>query len=383
MKHPAATLAALLLALPLVGCQQRPSPPTAETPPFVFRQLQLRQRDPQGRLAWELSSPEARYDLSRKLARTRHLQGLIYAKGQRVYRLSASRGVVLNDGDVVLLEGPLRLERLGKDPLVVSALRLRWYPRRGWMELDRQLVASQKQLRFTAQRARFDVRRDRLDLEGQPRLVDQGQPRVEITLKHVRWWAKSGELQGDGPVRGWRVSSDGGRQELFSPSLGGNSERQELVLHAPVRLLDAGQKAQVRAGLTKILVAQRIVSSDQPFQGSRGPARVSGGAFQLLSSSTTVVLPRGCDLRQAGDQLTADRCSWNWTTEAIQATGRVILRRPSQGLITRAQQLDGRVGADGMVVLRQPAGSVSTTVRIPAKPRAGRRPTPARPPIQL
>ncbi|MFM9099876.1 MAG: LPS export ABC transporter periplasmic protein LptC, partial [Cyanobium sp.] len=58
--------------------------------PFVFRELNLRQQDDQGRPLWEISSPETRYDLSRRIAQTRQLTGILYRNGQPLYRLTAS-----------------------------------------------------------------------------------------------------------------------------------------------------------------------------------------------------------------------------------------------------------------------------------------------------
>ena len=69
------------LPLLLLGCQTqdaREEPPQ----PFVFRSLNLRQKGTDGLPLWELSSPEARYDLGRRVAQARDLSGTIYPKGQ-------------------------------------------------------------------------------------------------------------------------------------------------------------------------------------------------------------------------------------------------------------------------------------------------------------
>ena len=112
----------------LVGCGTQVS---KEEPaqPFVFRSLNLRQKDSSGLPLWELTSPEVRYDLGRRVAQARDLRGTIYAKGQALYRITASSGTVINDGEVVQLEGPTRLQRLGPKPFVVTSTRVRWYPK--------------------------------------------------------------------------------------------------------------------------------------------------------------------------------------------------------------------------------------------------------------
>ena len=80
---PIPLLLAALFALPaLAGCQRRPPPPEEGSMPFVFRSLNLRQQDRQGQPAWELTSPEARYDLRRRVAQAQQPQGVIDQKGK-------------------------------------------------------------------------------------------------------------------------------------------------------------------------------------------------------------------------------------------------------------------------------------------------------------
>jgi hypothetical protein len=237
-------------------------------------------------------------------------------------------------------------------------------------------------MQLTALEGRFDFNQNRLTLEGQPVLIDQNQPRIELALKRLSWWAKTGELQGEGPVRGERRDASNRRQRLSSPGLSGNSLRQELVLHAPVRLVDPAEQAELIAGATRFLLEQESVSSDQPFVGKRGASTLRGPSFIAFNKTTTLEMPRGCDLAQPGDRLTADRCSWNWKTNQVQASGAVTLRREAQGLVTRAESLNGRVADDGMIVFSRPGGAVTSTVRGPERREEPARPK-RKPPIQL
>lgn len=378
LAFPAVALAILLLA----GCQGPNRSPQGSDPPFVIRSLALRQMDPKGRPAWEINSPEVRYELGRKVGRARRLEGLVYEKGQPRYRVSADRAIVLNDGEFVQLEGLTRVERIDKDPVVVTAQRVRWYPRRGLMQLDRQLMARQKRMQLTALEGRFDFNQNKLTLDGQPLLIDQRQPRIELTLTRLHWWSKTGELQGEGPVRGERREAASRPQRLSSPGLSGNSLRQELLLKAPVRIVDPTEKAELIAGATLFQLEQETISSDEPFVGTRDTATLRGPSFKAFNKTTTLELPGGCDLSQPGDRLTADRCSWNWKTNQVRATGAVTLRSEAQGLVTRAESLDGRVAKDGMVEFSRPGGTVTSTVRVPETSKQRARPK-RKPPIQL
>jgi LPS export ABC transporter protein LptC len=386
-------LIALAAVLGLAACQRRLAEDLS-TPPFLFRALNLRQQDPQGRPAWQLTSPEARYDLARKVAQARELRGTIYASGRPLYRLSASSGIVLNDGALIQLEGQATLERLGSQPLVIRARRVRWFTRQQRMELDLRPRARDRDLEVSADRAVFRIDRDKLELRGNPEIRRQptssaspGQPGAAVLKVHrIDWYPTSGVLSAPGPVRAVRAQAAGKpSQTLTAAFLRGNSRRQELLLQAPVRFLDPAAGAQLQAGDTWIDLARQALYSRQPFSGSIRRLQLSGEGFAVVNAGTLAVITPGCRLRQPGEALAAQRCAWNWSTQAIQASGGVELRRQANQQVTRASRLDGRLGADGLVVFSSPGSRVSTELRVPVRPPGDRsaRPQAGRAPVGL
>jgi LPS export ABC transporter protein LptC len=382
-----AAIGMLALGLVPLGCAREPSPP-APAPPFVFRELNLRQQDRQGRPLWELKSPETRYDLTRKLAQSRDLTGMLYEEGKPLYRFSAASGVVLNEGQLVQLEGPIRLERLdGERPMVLTALRLRWYPAQERMEIDRQPKAISGDLQLTAGLARFLIDQDRLELRQRPLLRQSGEEPLVLDLGAVDWSPGSGQLRAAGPIRGRRRLKEGGMQRVAASSLTGNTTSRIFDLQAPVRLQDTASQAVIDARSTRVDITRQIATSDQPFQGRHGQSRLSGDSFRLNATDQTVQVEGACRLRQPGEELQAQRCRWNWESGEAQASGAVRLRRDADGLETTAEQLEGRIDDSGFVQFSNPGGRVRTDVRLPAdsegsegrglRPGRDRPPTPA------
>jgi len=375
-------LAGLALPALLAGCR---APATKEeaAQPFVFRSLNLRQKDPSGRPLWEISSPETRYDLTRRVAQARDLRGTIYAKGKPLYTITASSGTVINDGEVVQLEGPTRLQRLGPKPLLVTATRVRWYPRQERMEIDRSPRASQGVLRLTARRARFWIQQDKLELRGQPLLERSGDGTWTLALSSADWFLTTGELVGRGPVRGQRQLTGSGLQTLTSPSLTGNSLRQVIDLQAPVQVLDPGRKARLDASATRLELAQERISSPHPFRAQLDQSRLSGEGFEALGASQTLVIPKACRLQQPTDSLVANRCTWNWQTNQVTALGAVELRRSAFQQVTRAQRLQGVATKQGQVVFSSPGSRVESRLTVPPPRRDARKQGPKAPPFAL
>ena len=380
------TLGAMAMASLLTSCQGQKGPESAAQP-FVFRSLNLQQRNLLGQPTWTLTSPEARYDLGRRVAQASHLKGTLFSNGNPRYRLSATSATVLNDGELIQLEGDLVIQRLGAQPLVIKAKRARWYPAQNLMVFDRRPVAIQDKLQISSDQARFLIDQDKLELRDHPLLKRHDDGAIRVNVRSVDWFTKTGDLVAAGPVRGLRTLPNKQQQVLTSPALKGNTLTQILTLSAPVRLVDVSRGAIINAQDTQVDVRQQIIQSDQPFDGILKQSTVQGVGFQLLYANHLAVVSSRCKLEQPTDSLTANRCQWNWQSDQVKALGNVVLQRQANNQITKSDRIDGRLGSQGLVVLTSPGSRVNTQMTLkqqapsakPKEPRSGS----AAAPIQL
>ena len=361
-----------LLLLSACGGGRRPQ--ADSSPPFVFRALDLSQQDPLGRPIWSLKSPEARYDVRRRFAQADQPRGVIFRDGAPAFRLSARSGTVLNEGQAVLLEGGIRVEQLGRTPLLITAERARWFPRLNRLEIDRRPEVLDRTNRISARRARFAFDSRLLTLRDSPRLEHwenageaalerrRGAPQLTLEAFAADWNTGSGELRVQGPLRGRRReparSPAGAEQSLSASRLEGNTLTQQLRLFGPVRLQDPLDGTDLNTGDVRLDLGSRQASSDS-----------------------------ACLLRRGGDSLQADSCRWNWDSQMVEARGDVQLRRRERQQFSRGGTLSGRLGRDGFLSLTNPGGRVLTRLRLPQPATPLRpqlqRPRPAPEPIRL
>ena len=371
-------LALGLMLLGSCGRQRGDSVPQRSTP-FVFQALNLRQQDGQGRLLWRVTSPEARYDLDRHLAQARGLRGEIHVNGQPLYRVLASHATVVNDGQVMQLEGDVRIERLGTDPVTIRASRMRWYPRDQRIELDRHAEASNPQLLLQAKRATLLLAQDRLQLRGEPRLqrrhpVTSPGSLMQLQVSSLDWSPGSGSLVARGPVQASEPGSVDGPRTLQASGLLGNTLERRLLLQAPVLMNLPDRRAWLNAQQTTINLIDNSVSSAAAFSAAVGGLQIKGQGFNLALDQTLVIVSNGCRLVQKDASLQAGSCRWNWQNQQVQANGGVVLQRPAQQQVTRAGSLSGRLGTDGLLVLRAPGSKVRSTLKLPLSSPSGRNP---------
>ena len=373
----------LIVFVALVGCaSERPSS-TVQSPPFVFRSLKLEQKNKQGLIDWSLNSPEARYELSRRLVRARLPVGVLYRKGKPSFRVQSDLALVINDGEQILLEGDVRLQQLNGSRLLIQGDRLRWRPEEGLLLIEQRPRASDKDSRISASTAELQQKTNDLTLKGVVQLerwsddADPSRPDSTLRSGMARWNLDTGVLNAEGPVLAQRRDQEGTvLEQLQGNSLKGNTRVGDLMVMAPVIVRMPRQNGVLRAQDTTWNFRTQIVRTEQPFEAELDRTTILGRAFKAQLKKSTVVVNGDCRIQQPGESLEAETCRWNWTTENVLAEGNVRLRRDANDQLTRASTLEGKVGEQGRITFTAPGGKVQSQVRFPSDGSADRSPRP-------
>lgn len=369
---PSALLSTSLL---LTGCVSEKPSSMVQAPPFVFRSLKLEQKNKQGLMDWSLNSPEARYELSRRLVRARQPVGVLYKEGKPSFRVQSELALVVNDGEQILLEGDVKLQQLNGSNLLIQGDLLRWRPEEGVLLIEQRPRATDQDSRISASEAELVQKTNDLTLKGVVQLErwsddsDPANPDTTLRTGLARWNLDSGLLKADGPVLAQRRDEEGTvLEQLRGKSLLGNTQAGDLMVKAPVVVRMPRQKGVLKALDTTWNFRTQLVRTAQPFTAELGNTKIVGNGFQAELEETTVVVNGDCRIQQPGESLDAETCRWNWGTEEVLAEGNVQLMRDANEQLTRASRLIGRVGEKGRITFTAPGGKVESQLRIPSGP---------------
>ena len=366
--------AALVAGSLLSGCSSSRQTTVEPTPSFVFRSLDLSQRADNGNRDWDLTSPEARYDLSSRTIRARRPQGVLYRDDQPQYRITADLATVLRDGELVVLEGSVQLRQLNQRGLTIEGDNLIWTPAQSRMVINQRPMASDGQTQLRSRELAFQQDTELLVFSGPTQLnrVDEGRDDSTVVRGGSGTWnLMSGLLQAPGQVAA--VRRDG--RTLTASGLDGNTREGFLDLKEPVTLVLENDRGTITAGQTRWLFSAKQLESQQPVQADLKKSKVQGKGFKLDERSGTVIIPSDCRLQQKTETLTAQRCSWNWRNERVVADGDVVLRRTKPEQITRATRMEARITDDGEIRFGQPGARVQSTIKLnPSTQEKRRRP---------
>ena len=371
----------LITLILLAGCASERPVSTIQSPPFVFRSLKLEQKNKQGFIDWSLNSPEARYELSRRLVRARQPVGVLYRKGKPSFRVRSDLALVVNDGEQILLEGDVRLQQLNGSRLLIQGDRLRWRPEEGLLLIEQRPRASDQDSRISASEAELQQRTNDLTLKGVVQLerwsdnADPSKPDTTLRSGGARWNLDSGLLSADGPVLAQRRDEEGTvLEQLQGRRLEGNTLAGDLMVMAPVTVRMPRQKGVLRARDTTWNFRTQVVRTELPFEAELERTRIFGNGFMARLKETTVDINGDCRIQQPGESLDAQTCRWNWSTEDVLAESSVELRRDDNDQLTRASKLMGQVGKQGRITFSAPGGKVQSQVRFPSDGAADRSP---------
>ena len=363
-------LVALLL---LTGCVSEQPAATVQSPPFVFRSLKLEQKTRKGLMDWSLNSPEARYELNRRLVRAVQPVGVLYRKGKPSFKVQSDLALVVNDGEQILLEGDVKLQQLNGSELLIQGDRLRWRPQEGVLLIEQRPRAVDQDSRISSSKAQLLQTTNDLTLKGVVQLErwtessDPSKPDTTLRTGEAQWNLDSGVLNAEGPVLAQRRNLEGTvLQQLQGRSLQGNTRAGDLKVTAPVVVRMPPQKGMLKAQDIMWNFRSQIVRTEQPFEAKLDLTRIFGSAFQAELKNTTVLIQDDCRIQQPGESLDARTCTWNWGTEEVLAEGNVVVKRDANDQLTRASKLVGRVGEKGRITFTAPGGRVESQVRFPA-----------------
>lgn len=388
MKQISAALAVLLLC----GCSAL-QPPQEKQRPFKFKKLDLVRSDEQGDPIWQLVSPSTKYQLDQRRTYLTDPVATIFKEGKPAYLVSAPNGLVIDDGRQVEVYGGVKFVVLDDRGIVITADRVFWMPDSELITFEGKPTLVDRKQRVRAGAANFHTGREQLNA-SQGIQLDQWktvrssseQPSLTINTNLLSWNTGTGVVQISQAIRGIQRPGPKRQRVFASPSMQGNTKEEWYDFQAPVTISEAAEELTIKAGLSRWWAGEGRITSAAPAEGQLKQLNVKGSSLEILQNQSLLKIGSDCQLTQPGDQLTAQRCSWNWDSGAVLAEGDVVLKRDKLKQVTRARRLDGVTGDDGRISFSAPGQQVTTQLQLKdGTPSTGQGPTqrPSAPPVNF
>ncbi|MXW40460.1 MAG: hypothetical protein F4Z75_04790 [Synechococcus sp. SB0668_bin_15] len=357
----------------VVGCAPTTTLETAlqDQAPHELQSFSLQHHSSETPLSLSLSSPKARHDWIRKTSVVTTPEALVHRDGVPVYKIRAQRGLLLGNNRLVQLDGLVEMVHLQEPPTVVTGERLRWDTHQGRMTMTVNLTVNREHVQVSAGRAELDFASRDLTFHDQVVVLDQSPQADHLRLEAttLRWNLSSGDMAAPGQVKAGQTAPGGAVQSVQGFNLTGNSQDRWLEMQAPVQL-QTRQAGQWRARDSVLWWLDRQqLESPGLLEARAGDLQASGRSAVLDLKQDVLTIGEACRFHQPGETLTAQQCRWNWQDRTILARGGVVVQREQYQQVTRADQLQGRLGEDNILNLTaSPQGHVTMELELELGP---------------
>ncbi|HEY9888363.1 MAG TPA: LPS export ABC transporter periplasmic protein LptC [Candidatus Obscuribacterales bacterium] len=327
-------------------------------PGLTLRDVTLEQQNEQGQLIWKVDAEAATYSPDQKEANLVNPQGEFYQDGALLYRVKADRGIIQNDGQVVLLEGNIVATGV-QNQMVLRGQTLEWTPEQDLLVVRNGLTGTHPQVQAQANEARVYDREKRMELIGQVVATTVvANPQVEPWLKLqgeiLQWQWEQETLTSNQTTRVERFEN----AQVTEVLVGQNSlvelaaNRVTLteavtaqLLEVPLTMTSRRAVWEVETQIIRAAEAVRVVNGAQQITVTS-----QNGEFNLATQMAYFTQDVLAIAAKNNGRLTTDRLSWNLEDQTVLAEGAVNYQQSDPQLKIQGPRARGRIEQQTVVV---------------------------------
>jgi len=338
--------------------RQNATEPEAIDSELFLQDVTLEQSDQDGNILWRVKADEVTYGPDRRVAQVTNPDGELFQDGRVVYRVTAERGQIRENGKVIFLEDNI-VARGIDNKMVLRGQQLEWHPDQDEMILRDGITGDHPQVDATAQEARIYNQAQRIELIGNvvaTSVVEdpQTEPWVKLQTEWLEWlWAEE-RLRTDRPLTVEQFEQEKVRDSVTGQRGEMDLARRIVTLRDDVNLQLLEFPLQARSNLMTWLIAEEKIRIDQPLRLNQPEEKITITAQRGVMDLRRTVAVLQQQVKAVGQtrdsQLTADQMTWDGTDQTIVATGNVFYQQGDPAITMRGPRAVGRLDNETIVV---------------------------------
>lgn len=327
-------------------------------PGLTLRDVTLEQQDDDGQLLWKVDADEVTYSANQEVANLVNPEGELYQDGELLYRVKADKGVIQQNGQIILLQDNIVATGI-QNEMVINGQNLEWQPGNNLMILSNGLTGRHPQVHAKADEARIYDAEERMELLGNVVATTvtenpEVEPWIKLQGETLQWRWEAETLDSDRPMRVERFEN----QQVTQVLTGQRSlielaeERATLEDDVQGQLLDmpmtmTAEKAvwQVNEQIIQAERAVRVVNEQQQITVTSQQGQFNLEEQVAIFNQDVLAIAARNDGR-----LTSNRLRWNLADQTILAEGNVNYQQTNPQLTIRGARAQGRIEAQTVVV---------------------------------
>ncbi len=355
----------LALLLMVSGCGKKPeavAPPPPETSTntdtqdtesrLVFKNITLEQSDSQGQPLWKIKAEQASYTQEKKVANLEKLAGNLYQDGEIVLKISAAKGKIEQNGEIIWLED----EIIAIDPrngTEIQCKKAQWKPKQNLLLVDSQIIANHPQLRVSAQQGKYFTKLEKLVLNKNI-LAKAIKSSVQLQTEQLTWNIPQEKLIGDLPLDIEKYQKNTVTDRLQVGKADINLKTEIAYLAENLELNSVNPPLQIATKSATWDIKSRIITTENPIKiiDQKQQITVTGNQGKINLDQKIAYLKNGVtgeSLIQKA-QIYSNYLTWNISQELFTAEGNVIYQQSEPQFVATGNKAIGKLSEKNITV---------------------------------
>jgi LPS export ABC transporter protein LptC len=365
----------LLLVVSGCGKEKTSAPPATEiniTNPdpqdnqsrLVFRNITLEQADNNGQTLWKIQAEQASYTQEKKVADLEKLAGNLYQDGEIVLKISADRGKIEENGEIIWLEGGI----VALDPrnkIEIQSERAQWKPKENMLIVDTEIRANHPQLEVSAQKGRYFTKEEKLVLNDNI-LAKAIKSAVQLKTQQLTWNIKEEKIIGDRPLDIAKYKNNTVTDRLQAGKGDMNLKTETAYLTNNLEFNSVDPPLQIATKTATWQINSRIITTSNPITiiDKKQQATVTGNRGSINLDQQIARLSdgvSGSSMTQTA-KLYSTKLIWDISQELFTAEGNVIYQQTDPEFVATGDKAVGKLTEKNITVSSNQGARVVTEI---------------------
>ncbi|WP_121970270.1 LPS export ABC transporter periplasmic protein LptC [Leptolyngbya sp. BC1307] len=353
---------------------------------LTLQTVTLEQPDENGNLLWRLKAESVTYSPDKQRAELTGLDGEFFQADEIIYTVKADQGEVQQNGETLFLSGNL-VATSTENELTMKGEKLKWQPKQDLLVLgnfegdplteetgddaDKAPVTGfNPQVEAVAQMMQVSNKENRVELTGDVVAKSKASPWMAFTSDHLIWLTEQKVIEADQPLQVEQYQSK--NFQTVSDRITGQTGQVQLAenivtLTEAVQLDLLSQPLKVSSEIAVWDVDAETVQLDQPVNINQPVRKITASANQASLDLAQKIIYLVGNVRANGEKndtrLTADRVTWQTTSQQIEAEGNVRYQQAANPEVSMSgPKATGNLEQGTVVITGGESGEVVTEI---------------------
>jgi LPS export ABC transporter protein LptC len=316
---------------------------------LTLKNVTLEQPGDNGQLLWKVKAKEVTYSPDQKFATVKQPDGEFYQNGRVIYRVTAERGEVEQDGEVLFLYENIVAIAV-ETQLTLKGNELEWRPAEDLLLVRNNIDGTHPQLKAIAEEARLFNTDKRLELEGGVTATTTQEPWMGLQAETLTWHLAEERLETEAALtlEQFKAKDD----TTVTDRLVGNSgefklDEQIATLKGAVKLDLLELPLKATSEIAVWVLDKETITVDQPIRIEQPKQQLLATANQgRLELEKQIIYLMGnvqATSQKNNALLTADQLIWKLDSQDVEAVGNVNYRQNNPDTTLRGDRAVGNL----------------------------------------